>query len=282
MTRTMKRLPLLVAAILIAIALGGIAVQGQDPKAKGVLEAIKVKTSQIKEFTCVVEQIENMPNSAQNIWRDEQGYRAPDLFYIKKVNSKHIIPNIIGMYHIISDGKQLAVYTAHPAGSGGFYLGEKFQKLPEAERTRLKREHETPKIEEYDFARLRQGGVLPEKAMIEMGRGWVLIRPMHFFQDFASLIDINSMQLISEDNDNWQLECRIATGGGKKMQIAVNKQDGLVRRVTFGQNIIFTVKDIRFNPSLPDKVFSMAPPAGVQVTDRTDDLIQRMKEMSGK
>lgn len=279
MTRTIYRLSAAAAIFLLAMS----AANAQDAKTKAALDAIKGKTSQIKEFTCVVDQVERT-SKGEIISSEEQGYRSPDHFYLKKTITKHLIPTLIGKYHVISDGKQLALYTAHPAGSGDFYMGEKFQKLPEAERMRLKSEHETPKIAKYDFARLKQAGVTPDSAMFEM-IGGLSIRPMQFFQDIAPAVDMNSMQLKSEDGDNWRFECATGAnspGGDEKLQIVVAKQDGLVRQVSIRDTNVFTVKDIRLNPGLQDKVFDTTPPAGVQVADKTDELIQSTKNGTRK
>ncbi len=247
----------------------------QDPALKEVLKQIEEKLAAIKEYS-YVEEVSSMGKMGEMAYREERCFRRPNLFFSKLNQTKHIILDMIGsVNYSVVDGKNLWRYVQNAPGSGKLMV-ERIKakgKFPPAEIEKMIKRHETPKIYKYNLKRLRQAGYSAE----DIVRSGTLLKP--FRQCYMA-----TLKLERNDASEWVFVAKpnIPMVGTSLLRLTINKNDGILRKVEFldAQGKIFStqsISNVRLNPDLSKTFFTFAPPAGIEIKENTEDMIQSLR-----
>ncbi len=247
----------------------------QDPALKKILQQIEEKLAGINEYSYVV-QASNIVNNREIAHYDERCFRRPNLFFSKLTQTKHIFLDMIGsITYCVVDGKNLWRYVQNAPGSGQKMINriDPNHRLPLAEIQKLIKRHETPKIYKYNLKRLQQAGYSAE----DIARSGTLLKP--FGQCYMA-----TLKLDRQDASGWVFVAKpnIPMMGISLLRLTINKKDGILRKVEFlgAQGKVLStqsISNVRLNPDLSKTFFTFSPPAGIEIKDDTEDIIQSLR-----
>ncbi|MBN1867907.1 DUF2167 domain-containing protein [Candidatus Sumerlaeota bacterium] len=281
-------------AAFLSILVGPVAAQDSgpsmfaDPALKEALSAIQAKGAEVNDYTCVIEIREKGTQDGtpyENVGREELGFRRPNSYYAKVQRLQDNDPAVAGsLTRIIGNSEIQSRYIVNAPGSGQHAVKDPDNAMTAEEKAKAIRDHETPHIDRYDFARLRSAG-LPKEIAAMLDSAALGVRPLTFLDDYKDRFEHDGIRLVSQDDASWVLECRMSgdlgdeDDEGQVATVTIDKSDGIVRKIEFAYNgnpdrsKTYTVSEIKVNAGLPDTVFDSTPPPGIPVADKVDEIV---------
>jgi len=255
-----------------------------DPKAKAAAEVMAAKLSTLREYTCTISTINTLPKG-QIAMTEQLWAKGPKRLVVQQ-NTAHLAAALRGSRtYVYDDGNTVITHTQPAPGAAEAFT----KKIIEGGKTTLEQARKMAEpfakasAQRYDMQRLRSS---PGLADVNFYADW-LGNPFHN-------CDMATLRLDGETTSAWHLSSSykaVPRAGVAKYMIA--KADGTVRRVDLvlptaqadvQMPTIVTVSNILLNPpqGIPDATFNYTPPAGVTLTDGTDQIIEASQKTAAK
>lgn len=243
-----------------------------DPSLKEILKQVNEKLFSINDYYCVVN-VSTLVKGGELAYTEEQCFKCPNLFLGKMTQTNHILADVKGSITIsVFDGQYLWKLVKNASGSGK-ELAKRFEgKLPPAELEKMIKNHETPKIYKYNPIRLNQEGF----SIDELISSAKLLTP---FQN----CDIKTLKLLSQTESVWVFSAKPNESYMEisQVQLIIDKTNGIIQKIQYFRSdgsvvSTETISNVRLNIGMEDSKFKFIPPAGIEIIDDTENIIQSL------